>query len=68
MNKKEPKNVNCLTIDDEEEVTNPFVLSNSSNKFFITIVEKIEGKIVKTNKKHSHFLENPLQNCSFWHQ
>ena len=43
--------MNCLTIDDKK-VTDPFGLSNSFNKFFITIAEKIEGRKVETNKKH----------------
>ena len=52
--------MNCLKADDQQE-TDPFVISDYFNKFFTTIAEKIENKIVQTDKKYSDFLDNPLE-------
>ena len=52
LNKRNNKNVNCLNVDGTEE-TDPFLISNHFNKFFLTIAQKIVGKIVKTNKHFS---------------
>ena len=60
INKKEKKDINCLKVDDQQ-ATDPFVISNYFNKFFTTIAKKIESKIVQTDKKYSDFLDNPLE-------
>ena len=64
INKRNNKTVNCLNVDGVEE-TDPFVISNHFNKFFSTIAQQIEGKIVKTNKHFSDFLSEPLQSNFF---
>ena len=43
----------------------PFLISNYFKKFFSTIVQKIEGKIIKTNGHFSHFLTKPLKSIFF---
>ena len=62
INKQEKKN--CLKVDDQQ-ATDPFVISNYFNKFFTTIAKKIESKIVQTDKKYSDFLDNPLEKTFF---
>ena len=47
INKKEKKYINYLKVDDQQ-ATDPFVISNYFNKFFTTIAKKIESKIVQT--------------------
>ena len=64
MNKKKKKDINCLKVDDQQ-ATDLFVISNYFYKFFITIAEKIENKIVQTDKKYSDFLDNPLEKTFF---
>ena len=67
INKKEKKYINYLKVDDQQ-VTDPFVISNYFNKFFTTfttISKKIESKIVQTDKKYSDFLDNPLEKTFF---
>ena len=64
INKKEKKDINCLKVDDQQ-ATDPFVISNYFNKFFTTIAKKIESKIVQTDKKYSDFLDNPLEKTFF---
>ena len=64
INKKEKKDINCLKVDDQQ-ATDPFVISNYFNKFFTTIAKKIESKIVQTDKKYSDFLDNPLEKMFF---
>ena len=64
MNKKKKKDINCLKVDDQQ-ATDQFVISNYFNKFFSTIAEKIENKIVQTDKKYSDFLDNPLEKAFF---
>ena len=64
INKRNNKIVNCLNVDGVEE-TDPFVISNHFNKFFSTIAQQFEGKIVKTNKHVSDFLSEPLQSNFF---
>ena len=61
---KKKKDINCLKVDDQQ-ATNPFVLNNYLNKFFTTIAEKSENKIVQTDKKYSDFLNNPLEKTVF---
>ena len=60
INKINNKTVTCLNEDGIEQ-TDPFLISNHFNQFFSTIVQKIEGKIVKTNKHFSDLLTEPLQ-------
>ena len=64
INKKEKKDINCLKVDDQQ-ATDPFLISNYFNKFFTTIAKKIESKIVQTDKKYSDFLDNPLEKTFF---
>ena len=64
INKKEKKDINCLKVDDQQ-ATDPFVISNYFNKFFTTIAKKIESKIVQTDKKYSDFLDSPLEKTFF---
>ena len=58
--KRKKKDINYLNVDDQQ-ATDPFVISNYFNKFFTTITENIENKIVPTDKKYSDFLNNPLE-------
>ena len=60
IKKRNNKTVNCVNVYGVEE-TDPFVISNHFNKFFSTIAQQIEGKIVKTNKHFQDFLSEPLQ-------
>ena len=39
INKKEKKDINCLKVDDQQ-ATDPFVISNYFNKFLTTIAKK----------------------------
>ena len=64
INKRNNKTVTCLNIDGVEE-TDPFVISNHFNTFFSTVAQKIQGKLVKTNKHFSDFLSEPLQSNIF---
>ena len=64
MNERNQKTVICLNVDGIEE-TDQFLIYNHFNKFFSTIVQKSEGKIVKTNKHFSDFLTEPLQSNFF---
>ena len=64
INKKKKKDTNCLKMNDQQS-TDPFVTSNYFNKFFITFTEKIQNKIVQTDKKQSDFLDNPLKKKFF---
>ena len=64
ITKKEKKNINRLKVDDQQ-ATDPFLISNYFNKFFTTIAKKIESKIVQTGKKYSNFLDNPLEKTFF---
>ena len=47
------------------EETDPVVLNDSFNKFFLTIAQKIESKIVATNKNYSDYLTNPSEKTFF---
>ena len=60
INKKEKKDINCFKVDDQQ-ATDPFLISNYLNKFFTTIPKKLDSKIVQTDKKYSDFLDNPLE-------
>ena len=64
INKRNNKTVTCLDVDGIEE-TDALFISNQFSKFFSTIAQKIEGKIVKTNKQFSDFLTEPLQSNFF---
>ena len=64
MNERNQKTVICLNVDGIEE-TDQFLIYNHFNKFFSTIVQKSDGKIVKTNKHFSDFLTEPLQSNFF---
>ena len=45
INKRNNKTVNCLNADGVEEA-DPFIICNHFNKFFSTIAQQIEGKIL----------------------
>ena len=47
------------------EEVDPFVLSSSFNKFFITIAKKIKSNIVHTPKNHTNYLPNPSEKTFF---
>ena len=64
INKRNSKTVTCLNVDGIEE-TDPFLISNHFNKFFSTIAQRIESKIVKASKHFSDFLAEPLQSNFF---
>ena len=63
-NERNNKIVTSLNVDGIEE-TAPFLISNRFNTFFSIIAQKIEGKVVKTNKHFSDFLTEPLQSSFF---
>ena len=58
------KNINCLNINDIEE-TDQVILSDYFNKFSTTIAEKIESKIMPTNKNYTDYLTNPSKKTYF---
>ena len=58
------KYINCLNINDIDE-TDPAILSDSFNKFFTTIAQKIKSKIVPTNKEYTNYLTNPCEKTFF---
>ena len=62
--KKKKRDINSLKVDDQQ-ATDPFLISNYFNKFFTTIAEKIESKIVQTDKTYSDFLDSPLEKTFF---
>ena len=64
IDKRNTKAVTCLNIDGIEE-TDPFLISNHFNKVFSTLVQKITGKVVKTNKHFSDFLIKSQQSNFF---
>ena len=64
INKINKKTVNCLKVNRKEE-TDPFLVSNSLNSFFTTIAQKIENKILQTNKHFSDYLQNPNESSFF---
>ena len=64
INKINNKTVTCLNVDGIEE-RDPFLISNHFNKFFSTIAQNLEGKIVMTDKHFSDFLTEPLQSNFF---
>ena len=64
MNERNHKTFICLNVDGIEE-TDQFLTCNRFNKFFSTTAQKIEGKIVKTNKIFLDFLTELLQSNFF---
>ena len=58
------KEKHCLNINIIEE-TDPAILSDSFNKFFTTIAQKIESKIVPSNKNYTDYLTNPSEKTFF---
>ena len=64
INRKKKKDINCLKVDNQQ-ATDPFLISSYFNKFFTTIVEKTENKILQMDKKYSDFLDNPLEKTFF---
>ena len=58
------KNINCPSVNDIEE-TDPAILSDSFNKFFTTLTQKIESKLVPTNKNYTDYLTNPSKKTFF---
>ena len=44
---------------------NPAILSDSFNKFFTKIAQKIKSKIVPTNKNYTDYLTNPSEKTFF---
>ena len=61
INKTSKKSINCLKINGNEE-TNPATLSDSLNNFFVTIAQKIEAKLVHTDKRYSDYLTTATDN------
>ena len=55
------KSISCLKINKNEE-TNPATLCDSPNNFFVTIAQKIEVRLVHTNKHYSNYLTTPIEN------
>ena len=58
------KKITYLNINDIEE-TDSSVLSDSFNKSFTTVAEKVESKIVPTYKKYTDYLTNPSDKTFF---
>ena len=61
INKTSKKSINCLKINGNEE-TNPATFSESLINFFVTIAQKIEAKLVHTDKHYSYYLITPIDN------
>ena len=55
INKTTKNEVNCLDINENEE-TDPAILNQTFNKFFSTIAQKIESKLINTTKLHTDYL------------
>ena len=58
INTTQNKSINCLNVNNTKEM-DPFLLNSSFNKFFRTIVQKIESNIVHTPKNYKYYLTNP---------
>ena len=61
INKTYKKSINCLKINGNEK-TNPVILSDSLNNFFVIIKQKIETKLLHTDKHYSEYLTTPIDN------
>ena len=61
INKTTKKQVNCLTINGNEE-TDPAILSQTFNSFFSAITQKIESKLIHTAKHYTDYLTEPTAN------
>ena len=64
VSKKSTRPVNCLSINDKEE-TDPLTIADSFNTFFSTVAQKIENKIIKTDKHFKDYLKNPVHDSFF---
>ena len=64
INNISKKNINWLNINNIEE-TDPAILSDSFNKFFATIAQKIESKTVPWDKNYTDYYTNPSENTFF---
>ena len=58
------KEINCLNIKQNEEV-DPAILSQTFNKFFSTIAQKIESKLINTTKHYTDYVTEATTNTLF---
>ena len=61
INKTTKNEVNCLDIKEIEE-TDPAILNRTFNKFFSTIAQKIESKLISTTKHYTDYLTETTTN------
>ena len=64
INTKSNKQNTSLNINNQIE-TNPKTISVAFNKFFFTIAENIDNKIIPTNKTHKDYLNVSIVNFFF---
>ena len=62
--KKKNKQIKSIKINDKVE-SNPKILADSFNNFFVTIAENIDKKIIHKNANYKHYLENSVTNSFF---
>ena len=60
INKTTKKDINCLNINGNEE-TDPAILSQTFNSFFLTIAQK-KSKFINTTKHYTAYLTEPTTN------
>ena len=58
------KEINCLNIKQNEEA-DPAILSQTFNKFFSTIAQKIESKLINTTKHYTDYVTEAITNTLF---
>ena len=61
---KKIKQIKSIKINDKVE-SNPKILADSFNNFFVTIAENIDKKIIHTNANYKDYLENSVTNSFF---
>ena len=64
INKITKKAVNCLNINQNEEV-DPTILSQTFNKFFSAIAQKIESKLINTTKHYTDYVTEAITDALF---
>ena len=61
---KNKKQIKSIKINDKLE-SNPKILVDTFNNFFVTMAENINKKIIHTNANYKDYLENSVTNSFF---
>ena len=61
---KNKKQIKSIKINDKIE-SNPKILVDTFNNFFVTMAENINKKIIHTNANYKDYLENSVTNSFF---